>query len=242
MLPCCFELCLLHPVNIAAWKHAFSNCSAPYHSLAREHAPAICVTNKPYVPLHKPYVFAMQCTSRHPLTLTGTSLHIWHFRKLKYYELQDAWDSVQASSVLTVPIPALRRYESASITEESAASKSEADTSCHVLHSLSGAVGIVNFGLNTEDIKLEGRCDPNLQSTFICVFEHLHLLVMQSPLCGSVMRQDQHACLGVHAQRPSCVTESIGCVMHTALQPSLKLGMVSMCNRLDCVLCNCSPM
>lgn len=76
---------------------------------------------------------------------------------MKYYELQDAWDSVQATSVLTVPIPALRRYESASIAELETSAPDNSGASCNVLHSLSGAVGIVNFGLNTEDIQLEGR-------------------------------------------------------------------------------------
>ena len=76
---------------------------------------------------------------------------------MKYYELQEAWDSVQATSVLTVPIPAVRRYESASITDEDVSPKPDSGGSCRVLHSLSGAVGIVNFGLNTEDIHLEDR-------------------------------------------------------------------------------------
>lgn len=78
-------------------------------------------------------------------------------RRPKYYELQEAWDTVQATSVLTVPIPAVRRYESASITDDEIAPKNDIGASCHVLHSLSGAVGVVNFGLNTEDIHLEGR-------------------------------------------------------------------------------------
>ena len=78
-------------------------------------------------------------------------------RRAKYYELQDAWDAVQATSVLTVPIPAVRRYESAYITDDVASGNDRGGDTCHVLHSLSRAAGVVNFGLRTEDIQLEGR-------------------------------------------------------------------------------------
>ena len=77
-------------------------------------------------------------------------------RRMKYYELQEAWDAVQATSMLTVPIPAVRRYESASISDATASGHDQGGDACHVLHPLSRAVGVVNFGLNTEDIHLEG--------------------------------------------------------------------------------------
>ena len=83
------------------------------------------------------------------------------YRGVKYYELQEAWDVAQATSVLTVPIPAVRTYESASIAdttpplEETASDP--ASHVCPVLHSLNGAVGVVTLGLATEDIDLDGR-------------------------------------------------------------------------------------
>ena len=92
-------------------------------------------------------------------------LHISHncvgYRGVKYYELQEAWVVAKATSVLTVPIPAVRTYESASIAdttpplEETACDP--ASHVCPVLHSLNGAVGVLTLGMATEDIDLDGR-------------------------------------------------------------------------------------
>ncbi|KAL0047473.1 hypothetical protein WJX82_004362 [Trebouxia sp. C0006] len=110
-----------------------------------------------------------------PRTLRGSAARVaarkqttFHTKKrldedmgVKYYELQEAWDVAQATSVLTVPIPAVRTYESASIAdttpplEETASDP--ASHVCPVLHSLNGAVGVVTLGLATEDIDLDGR-------------------------------------------------------------------------------------
>ena len=82
---------------------------------------------------------------------------------MKYYELQEAWEQSKSTSVLSVPIPAVRTYESASIADTPPALEETASdpTShvCPVLHSLHGAVGMVTVGLATEDIDLDGRCD-----------------------------------------------------------------------------------
>lgn len=98
-------------------------------------------------------------------TLVHLFLHTLYncigYRGVKYYELQEAWDVAKATSVLTVPIPAVRTYESASIAdttpplEETASDP--ASHVCTVLHSLNGAVGVVTLGLATEDIDLDGR-------------------------------------------------------------------------------------
>lgn len=110
-----------------------------------------------------------------PRTLRGSAARVaarkqttFHTKKrsdedtgVKYYELQEAWDVAKATSVLTVPIPAVRTYESASIAdttpplEETASDP--ASHVCPVLHSLNGAVGVVTLGLATEDIDLDGR-------------------------------------------------------------------------------------
>ncbi|KAL0041795.1 hypothetical protein WJX79_004939 [Trebouxia sp. C0005] len=110
-----------------------------------------------------------------PRTLRGSAARVaarkqttFHTKKrsdetmgAKYYELQEAWDVAKATSVLTVPIPAVRTYESASIAdttpplEETASDP--ASHVCPVLHSLNGAVGVVTLGLATEDIDLDGR-------------------------------------------------------------------------------------
>ena len=85
------------------------------------------------------------------------------FRSSKYYELEEAWDQAGANSVLTVPIPAVRAYESASIPEAPATVEETAcdpaSHVCHVLHNLNGAVGVMTVGLATEDIDLHGRYD-----------------------------------------------------------------------------------
>lgn len=82
-------------------------------------------------------------------------------RASKYHELQEAWDQAGTHSVLTVPIPAVRAYESASIpeapenVEETACDP--ASHVCQVLHNLNGTVGIMTIGLSTEEIDLHGR-------------------------------------------------------------------------------------
>ena len=86
------------------------------------------------------------------------------YRGVKYYELQEAWDVAKATSVLTVPIPAVRTYESASIADTTSlleeTASDPASHVCPVLHSLNGAVGVVTLGLATEDIDLDGRYAP----------------------------------------------------------------------------------
>lgn len=115
-------------------------------------------------------------------------------RGAKYYELQEAWDVAKATSVLTVPIPAVRTYESASIAdttpplEETASDP--ASHVCPVLHSLNGAVGVVTLGLATEDIDLDGRyaalsCSNELLCQLTCVAPNS----MVSPDCISGITQ-----------------------------------------------------
>ncbi len=62
--------------------------------------------------------------------------------------------------MLTVPIPAVRTYASASIADTPPLEETASDPASHVcpvLHNLNGAVGVVTLGLATEDIDLEGR-------------------------------------------------------------------------------------
>lgn len=102
-------------------------------------------------------------------------------RASKYLELQEVWEQVGATSVLSIPIPAVRNYESASVVEPPAAVEKRAPESVpepapesaaepapepvpepasHVLHNSNGAIGIVTVGLATEKIDLNGRCAP----------------------------------------------------------------------------------
>lgn len=63
--------------------------------------------------------------------------------------------------MLSIPIPAVRNYESASITEAPAPVEEPALESAghtgHVLHNTNGAIGVVTVGLATENIDLNGR-------------------------------------------------------------------------------------
>lgn len=85
--------------------------------------------------------------------------------------------------MLSIPIPAVRNYESASIVEAPAAVEKAApapapepaseptpesapEPASHVLHNSNGAIGIVTVGLATEKIDLNGRCAP---STVQCI-------------------------------------------------------------------------
>lgn len=103
-------------------------------------------------------------------------------RRTKYYELQDAWDSVQATSVLTVPIPAVRRYESACITDAVASGNDHGGDTCHVLHAHGRAAGVVNFGLRTEDIQLEGRYSCSFHPSR-AEYMHLKSVYNKMPRC-----------------------------------------------------------
>lgn len=112
-------------------------------------------------------------------------------RASKYLELQEVWEQVGATSVLSIPIPAVRNYESASIVEAPAADKpapeaaSESapepssdpapELASHVLHNSNGAIGIVTVGLATEKIDLNGRCaSVSVQCIFLVVPAGVH--------------------------------------------------------------------
>ncbi|KAL3131066.1 hypothetical protein ABBQ38_000381 [Trebouxia sp. C0009 RCD-2024] len=86
----------------------------------------------------------------------------------KYFELQEVWEQVGATSVLSIPIPAVRYYESASIVEAPApveeTSSDPASNASHVLHNTNGAIGVVTVGLATENIDLNGRQGKALQA------------------------------------------------------------------------------
>ena len=87
--------------------------------------------------------------------------HFSGCRASRYLELQEVWEQVGATSVLSIPIPAVRHYESASIIEAPPAVEEPAsDPACHmshVLHNSNGAIGVVTVGLATEKIDLNGR-------------------------------------------------------------------------------------
>lgn len=92
----------------------------------------------------------------------GTRLNfVSQCRASKYLELQEVWEQVGATSVLSIPIPAVRSYESASILEAPAAVEEPASEPAthmsHVLHNSNGAIGVVTVGLATENIDLNGR-------------------------------------------------------------------------------------
>ena len=83
-------------------------------------------------------------------------------RKEKYYELKEANQETGSTSILSVPIPAVRAYDSAWIPgmDSSHVTDPSADPqtrSCSVLHNMNGAIGVVTFGLMTEDIALSTR-------------------------------------------------------------------------------------
>ena len=66
-----------------------------------------------------------------------------------------------ATSVLSIPIPAVRSYESASIEAPAAVVEPGSDSAnhtCHVLHNSNGTIGVLTVGLATENIDLNGRC------------------------------------------------------------------------------------
>ncbi|KAL3138937.1 hypothetical protein ABBQ32_005750 [Trebouxia sp. C0010 RCD-2024] len=111
----------------------------------------------------------------------------------KYFELQEVWEQVGATSVLSIPIPAVRNYESASIVEAPAPVEEPCDSTSnasHVLHNTNGAIGIVTVGLATEKIDLNGRQGKALQamaqslSPFLAYYAASALEELHSDICN----------------------------------------------------------
>ncbi len=76
--------------------------------------------------------------------------------------MKEANQETGSTSILSVPIPAVRAYDSAWIPgmDSSHVTDPSADPqtrSCSVLHNMNGAIGVVTFGLMTEDIALSTR-------------------------------------------------------------------------------------
>lgn len=134
------------------------------------------------------FVLSTDTHATYPCNISKTFVHLLFpisrnhvgYRGVKYYELQEAWDVAKATSVLTVPIPAVRTYESASIADTTSpleeTASDPASHVCPVLHSLNGAVGVVTLGLATEDIDLDGR-----SATLSCHNELLCQLSILTP-------------------------------------------------------------
>ena len=84
---------------------------------------------------------------------------LWCFR-IKYQELQEAWDQQQCTSTVSVPIPASRHFEDAFIPYRDRHKPPADRGTCPVLYVANGTVGVIHFGLSTADVKLNGRCEP----------------------------------------------------------------------------------
>lgn len=76
---------------------------------------------------------------------------------IKFQELQEAWDQQECTSTVSVPIPASRHFEDAFIPYNDRNQPLPEKGTCPVLYIANGTVGVVHFGLSTEDVKLNGR-------------------------------------------------------------------------------------
>jgi len=77
--------------------------------------------------------------------------------RIKFQELQEAWDQQQCTSTVSVPIPASRHFEDAFIPYQDRDKPLPDRGTCPVLYVANGTVGVVHFGLSTTDVKLNGR-------------------------------------------------------------------------------------
>lgn len=98
--------------------------------------------------------------------------------RIKYQELQEAWDQQQCTSTVSVPIPASRHFEDAFIPYRDRHKPPPDRGTCPVLYVANGTVGVIHFGLSTADVKLNGRCKP--MSTFGVRTTQLHELMLHS--------------------------------------------------------------
>lgn len=76
---------------------------------------------------------------------------------IKFQELQEAWDHQECTSTVSVPIPASRVFEDAFIPYHDRHLPLPERGTCPVLYAANGTVGVLHFGLLTEDVKLNGR-------------------------------------------------------------------------------------
>ena len=74
--------------------------------------------------------------------------------RIKYQELQEAWDQQECTSTVSVPIPASRHFEDAFIPFHDRSKPPPERGTCPVLYVANGTVGVVHFGLATADVKL----------------------------------------------------------------------------------------
>lgn len=78
--------------------------------------------------------------------------------RIKFQELQEAWDQQECTSTVSVPIPASRHFEDAFIPYADRDQPVADRGTCPVLYAANGTVGVLHFGLSTGDVKLNGRC------------------------------------------------------------------------------------
>lgn len=161
-------------------------------------------------------VAARKNTTFHTKMRSGDSSSI------KYYELQEAWDQTNASSVLSVPIPAVRAYESASIveTQPQETASDPASHVCPVLHNINGAIGIVTLGLDSELNSKQARAFQGLAqslSPFLAYYaapvlqqqaDQIHEVAAANAVSMARMKARQHAAhdTGHQAQPPEHVS------------------------------------
>lgn len=86
--------------------------------------------------------------------------------RIKFQELQEAWDQQECTSTVSVPIPASRHFEDAFIPFHDRHKPAPDRGTCPVLYVANGTVGVIHFGLSTADVKLNGR------SAFVCCQLH----------------------------------------------------------------------
>ena len=80
-----------------------------------------------------------------------------YFCRIKLQELQEAWEHQQCTSTVSVPIPASRHFEDAFTPYADRHLPPPERGTCPVLYAANGTVGVLHFGLSTEDVKLNGR-------------------------------------------------------------------------------------
>ena len=77
--------------------------------------------------------------------------------RIKFQELQEAWDQQKCTSTISVPIPVSRHFEDAFIPYKDRGRPQPDRGICPVLYVANGTIGVVHFGLSTADVQLNGR-------------------------------------------------------------------------------------
>ena len=135
--------------------------------------------------------------------------------RIKFQELQEAWDQQECTSTVSVPIPASRHFEDAFIPFHDRHKPAPDRGTCPVLYVANGTVGVIHFGLSTADVKLNGRSVFCLLSGVLATESAVHSCWLRST-CMSFCSANCISCIGRQqfpCQGPLCQTV-YSCLTH----------------------------